>query len=233
MKSKYLDKILSFYDLLPFHKHPYWQGVINKKLSLKQIIKAEKQHYLRTKAGQILRKNSVQFAPTKSPRIFEAALSNYLEEVAPTDSSPSHLELIKRLLIDAGVSENGLKRTKPTPGNSAAMALYRDIAERGAACHLVGAGAVEHYYSELSPKIFKTYTENYGMSEQQAETYKLHGTMDKDHARRAFEILEEAINLHGWGTIERCVKDAFVATSLHYDGMMQAALNKITYWDGN
>lgn len=232
MKSRYLDKILSFYDLFPFHQHPYWQGVINRQLNLSQIIRAEKQHYLRTKAGQALRKKSAQFAPSRSPKIFEAALSNYLEEVTPTDSSPSHLELIKRLLTEAGVSESELKRTKPTPGNSAAMALYKDISERGSACHLVGAGAVEHFYSELSPKIFEAYTKNYGMSEYQAETYKLHGTMDKDHARRAFEILEEAIKLHGWGAIESCVKDAFIATSLHYDGMMQAALNKITYWDG-
>jgi hypothetical protein len=28
------------------------------------------------------------------------------------------------------------------------------------------------------------------------------------------------------------VRDAFVATSLHYDGMLQAATGEISYWNG-
>jgi pyrroloquinoline quinone (PQQ) biosynthesis protein C len=232
MKSKHQERILSFYNLFPFHKHPFWTGVINGTFSYKQILQAEKQHYLRTKEGQALRRNSVQFAPSKSPKIFEAALGNYLEEVAPTDSQPSHLDLIERLLLIGGIAGNELKRAKPTAGNAAAMALYKDIARRGTACHLIGAGAVEYYYSELSPKIFDAYISHYGMTPEQAETYSIHGPVDRVHAERALDVLDEAISLHGTTVIEESVRDAFVATSLHYDGMHQAALGRIVYWDG-
>jgi hypothetical protein len=56
--------------------------------------------------------------------------------------------------------------------------------------------------------------------------------MDTVHAERALGVLEEAISLLGWPTIEMSVRDAFVATSLHYDGMFQAALGRIIYWNG-
>lgn len=201
-------------------------------LGLSEVLRAETQHYLRTRAGQSLRRQSAQFAPAKSPRIFEAALSNYLEEVAPVNSDPSHLQLIERLLLAGGITEQQLAVAEPTPGNAAAMALYKDIASRGSACHLIGAGVVEFYYSQLSPRIFEAYTSFYGMSEHQAETYKIHGPMDKEHAQRAFDVVDEAVELHGWQVIENSVRDAFVATSLHYDGMFQAAKNKTIYWDG-
>src|SRR5215213_1364074 len=49
-------KLLKLYDLFPFHRHPLWLAIINKELTLEQVIQAECQHYLRTKAGQRLRK---------------------------------------------------------------------------------------------------------------------------------------------------------------------------------
>jgi len=231
-KSKHLGRVLSFYDQFPFHHHPFWVGVINGTFTLNQVIQAEKQHYLRTKAGQALRRNSVQFAPSRSPMIFEAALGNYLEEVSPKDSGASHLELIRRLLVIAGVTDGQLRRIKPTAGNVASMALYRDIASRGTACHLIGAGAVEYYYAELSPQIYEAYVNRYGMTAEQAETYRIHGPLDKIHASRAFEVIDEQVSLHGLHAIEQSVRDAFVATSLHYDGMHQAAVDRITYWNG-
>jgi pyrroloquinoline quinone (PQQ) biosynthesis protein C len=228
----YRSKILSFYDLLPFRDHPLWRAVLSHELTLNQILQAEIQHYLRTKAGQALRQESALNAPPSTPGIFEAALSNYLEEVAPNRTHPSHLDLIKRLLLSGGIPAIELDKTALTPGNSAAIALYRDIANRGPACHLIGAGAVEFYYSSLAPEIYKAYTSHYGMTSSQAETYQLHGPMDAEHAGRALSVLDEAIELHGWDVIETSVRDAFVATSLHYDGMLQAALGRITYWDG-
>lgn len=232
MRRDYKNKVLAKYDLFPFHNHPYWIGVMEGRFSLPQILRAERQHYLRTKAGQSLRKQSAQFAPSRSPRIFEAALSNYIEEVAPDARQPSHLELIERLLAIGGVTKYQLARTRLTPGNTAAIALYKDIADRGTACHLVGAGSVEFYYSELSPRIFEAYTNIYGMTAEQAETYKIHGPVDKIHAERALDVLDEAIDIHGWTLIEKSVEDAFTATSLHYDGMYQAATGSNEFWNG-
>ena len=97
---------------------------------------------------------------------------------------------------------------------------------------MLGAGTVEFFYSKMSPRVFDDYTKLYGMSASQAETYALHGPMDAVHAERAFAILDEAVRIHGTTAIEDSVRDAFAATSLHYDGMWQAATNTIGYWDG-
>jgi pyrroloquinoline quinone (PQQ) biosynthesis protein C len=205
--------------------------VLAHELTRTQVVRAEVQHYLRTRAGQSLRREALERAQAISPAIWEALLDTYLEECTAS-VTPSHLDLIKRLVLVGGISDEQLEQAQPTVGNAAAIALYRDISARGAACHLLGAGAVEHYYSELAPQIFEVYTEHYGMSAHQAETYRLHGSMDKVHADRAFAIAEEAIALHGWTMIETSVRDAFTATSLHYDGMLQAALGRVVFWDG-
>jgi pyrroloquinoline quinone (PQQ) biosynthesis protein C len=167
-----------------------------------------------------------------SPKIFEVLLETYLEECTEDASGPSHLDLIQRLLEEGGWEILQLQNLAPTPGNSAAMALYADIGARGAGCHMLGAGAVEHFYCRLSPRIYEAYTTRYGISERAAETYRLHGPMDAEHAARAFSIIDEAISLHGWREVETAVRDAFVATSLHYDGMLQAATGVMRFWDG-
>ena len=153
-------------------------------------------------------------------------------EECTNKEGPSHLELIERLVLMGGATRSDIEGTPATPGNAAAMALYQDISDRGAGCHMLGAGVVEFYYSQLAPSIFEAYTTRYGMSEEQAMTYKLHGPMDQTHAERAFAVLDEVIGLHGWETVNRSIRDAFVATSLHYDGMYQAATGTGEYWDG-
>lgn len=206
--------------------------MLNHELSISQIMRAEIQHYIRTKAGQQLRRSSLENARVSSPILFDTLLETYLEECTNKKSGPSHLELIKRLLLLGGVSEQELDIAMATPGNTAAIALYRDISDRGAGCHMLGAGAVEHYYCQLSLKVYNVYTEKYKMTHEQAETYYIHTKMDQIHADRAFNILDEAIKLHGWPLIEMSVRDAFVATSLHYDGMFQAAAQNTKYWSG-
>lgn len=223
-------KLLSLYEQVPFQHHPWWRGVLNGEWSLAQVLRAETQHYLRTRAGKKLREEAMTKA--RNTKIFEMLLQTYLEECTPDQTGPSHLDLIKRLLLMGNVSEETIATATPTPGNIASIALYKDIAERGAACHLLGSGAVEHYYSLLAPKIYDAYVQHYHMSPSQAETYKIHGPMDKDHADRAFAVLDDSIDIHGWETIELSVRDAFIATSLHYDGMLQAATQKLTYWNG-
>ena len=208
-----------------------WVAVKNGRLTMEEILAAETQHWIRTQLGRKLRKEALRSAKVANAKVFGALLQTYLEEC--TDKcGPSHLDLVERLLVGGGMSKEDISQSVPTPGNSAAIALYRDIGSRGAACHMLGAGVVEHYYSCLCPSIFKCYTEIYGMSPDQAETYRIHGDMDKQHAMRAFEILDDAVSLHGWANIELSVRDAFVATSLHYDGMLQAATGCMSYWSG-
>jgi pyrroloquinoline quinone (PQQ) biosynthesis protein C len=165
-------------------------------------------------------------------RIFGLLFETYVEECTNSAAGPNHLDLIRRLVLGGGVTAQEIDSAQATPGNVAAIALYREITRRGAGCHMLGAGVVEHFYCQLSPQIFQAYTTLYGMSEEQAETYQLHGTMDHEHAERAFAVLDDAIELHGWETVQLSVRDAFVATSLHYDGMLQAATGCLDYWNG-
>jgi pyrroloquinoline quinone (PQQ) biosynthesis protein C len=224
--------LLAFYEMLPFEQHPLWRAVLSYELDYDQVIRAEVQHWLRTKAGQGLRRRALEVAQQVSPEIFEFLLQTYLEECTTDKSGPSHLELIERLITEGGIGRDALKAAQPTPGNSAAMALYRDIGQRGAGCHMLGAGAVEHFYCRLSPRIYEAYVSGYGMTPHQAETYRIHGPMDQEHADRAFAVLDEAVTLHGWEAVELSVRDAFVATSLHYDGMLHAATGEFSYWTG-
>jgi pyrroloquinoline quinone (PQQ) biosynthesis protein C len=197
------------------------------------VLAAETQHYLRTAAGRQLRSRALSGSRVGDPRVFAALLRTYLEECTHDDSGPSHLELVERLLQGGGVAPSVYQAATTTPGNAAAMALYADVASRGVGCHLIGAGVVEHYYSQLCPRIFEAYTNHYGMTPGQAETYRIHGPMDAEHARRALDVLDATVALHGRELVKRSVRDAFVATSLHYDGMLQAALGRTIYWDGS
>ena len=207
-------------------------AVRRRELSIEQIIRAEVQHWIRSRAGQPLRRGALDVAKQMNPKIFELLLETYLEECTHDRSGPSHLDLIQRLVTMGGYTIDELQAVTPTPGNAAAIALYRDIGTRGAGCHMLGAGAVEHYYCQLSPQIYESYTQGYGMSDAQAETYRIHGPKDAAHAERAFAILDEAVALHGRAAVVASVRDAFVATSLHYDGMLQAATNRLCYWNG-
>lgn len=230
--SEHQRQLLDVHDMFPIGRHPLWISITKHELSFDQVIKAEVQHYVRSKRGQSMRKRSVDECNPKSGLIYQGALDNYLEEVVPNGSGPSHLDLIEKLLIGGGAEPDELARAQPTPGNVAAIALYEDITNRGTACHLIGAGLVEYYYSQLAPKIYEVYTSYYGMTEDHAETYRIHGPQDALHSTRALDAVEEAVVKVGWETIYLSVRDAFVATSLHYDGMLQAATGEIKYWDG-
>lgn len=225
-------ELLALYDLFPFHRHPLWAAIHRKELTYEQVINAEVQHWIRTRAGRVLRQEAVKMAEKVSIPVFEQLMETYLEECTHDSTGPSHLELIEGLVLEGGKTKSELECTEAAPGNAAAIALYKAISERGAGCHLVGAGAVEHFYCQLTPQIFNDYTALYGMSEAQARTYQIHGTMDQVHADRAFSVLDEVVRLHGWDEVKRSVRDAFVATSLHYDGMLQAATRENCYWDG-
>lgn len=226
------DKLIALYDLFPFIEHPLWNAVRKKELSVEQIFLAEGQHYLRTKAGQVLRKDAMEKCLSLSTELWEAIIDTYLEECTEDDGTPTHLDLIKNLLFEGGYNEKKLLTLKNTPGNIAAIALYKDVSERGAGCHLIGAGIVELFYSRLCPQIYSSYTKDYKLSHKAAETYAIHGPMDQVHAERAMDVIEEAVRIHGWSLIENSVRDAFVATSLHYDGMLQAATGENKFWNG-
>jgi pyrroloquinoline quinone (PQQ) biosynthesis protein C len=225
------QSVLDFYNLFPFERHPYWRGVLEGTLSVDQIVRAEVQHFIRSSQGREFRSRAARESASISLKAHRLLLETYKEECTD-ESGPSHVSLIERFLTTAGMSGEELLNARPTPGNSAAIALYKDITDRGPLHHMIGAGAVEFFYSVLSPQIFHAYTTRYPITEQQAETYQIHGPMDREHAERALSILDEPYVQANSDSILRAVRDAFVATSLHYDGMYQAATGVTSYWSG-
>ena len=115
--------LLNLYDVAPFEHHPLWRGVMSKELSYQEVIDAEMQHMLRTRAGQRLRREALEVAEKVSPEIFEFLLQTYLEECTQDDTGPSHLQLIERLVTLGGKSKEDMDVALNTPGNAAAIAL--------------------------------------------------------------------------------------------------------------
>jgi pyrroloquinoline quinone (PQQ) biosynthesis protein C len=183
------ELILSFYEEFPSERHPLWMAVLGGKLTLEQILRAETQHFLRSVAGARFRLTAAEQAKSVSAKAHELLMETYKEECTHDETGPSHADLIKRFLLIGDITEEQLANAIPTPANAAAIALYKDISDRGPIHHMLGAGAVEYFYSALSPKIFEAYTTKYAISADQAHTYLLHGPMDRIHAERALSIM--------------------------------------------
>lgn len=226
------ETVLAHYRSWPFERHPLWVAVLEGSLSKDQIIQAETQHYLRSNIGRLYRERAAISSRLIGGELFELLDKTAREECHLDDSGPSHVDLIKGFLISNGVSQSALDRARPTHGNAAAIALYKDIADRGPLQHMIGAGCVEYFYSQLSPKIYQAYVDIYGFKPEDVSTYELHGPMDQTHGERALKVLESALAQAMPEEIDLAVRDAFVATSLHYDGMLQSAIPGVGYWRG-
>jgi pyrroloquinoline quinone (PQQ) biosynthesis protein C len=223
---------LKYYDVWPFERHPLWVAILDQRLTKEQVILAEIQHYLRSNVGRLYRERAAIGARLIGGELFELLDQTAREECQYDDSGPSHVDLIRSFLLANGVTQRELDRAVPTPANAAAMALYKDIADRGPLQHMIGAGCVEYFYSKLSPRIFSAYVDGYGFSADAARTYELHGPMDAEHGERALKVLETPLAQAMPDEINVAVRDAFAATSLHYDGMLQAAIPTSGYWSG-
>lgn len=226
------ESALAHYSRWPFERHPLWSAILEKRLSREQVLKAEVQHYLRSDIGRLYREGAAIASRLIGGELFELLNQTAKEECRQDETGPSHVDLIRDFLLSGGLTQADLDGAIPTPGNSAAMALYKDIAARGPLQHMIGAGCVEYYYSRLSPRIFEVYVGHYGFGEEAARTYMLHGPMDEEHGERALKVLASPLAQAMPREIDLAVRDAFAATSLHYDGMLQAATDRLSYWSG-
>src|SRR5260370_22004661 len=174
------QRLLALYDEFPFEHHPMWVAVLRGELSKDEVIRAEAQHWVRTSAGQVLRRDALNSAKGVSDKIFGQLLETFLEECT-NQRGTSHLDLIERLVVQGGFLKADLESLVATPGNAAAIALYRDITGRGAGCHMLGAGTVEHFYSQLSPRIYAEYTPSHAMPVEQLAAYNIYIPLDTQH----------------------------------------------------
>lgn len=227
------DQLLAIYEEFPFAQHPLWRGVVSGEFSRAQIVLAECQHYFRSRQGRELRTAAMKATRgIADPVVAQSIFETYLDECVDRPGDPSHLDLVVRMISERPAPSD-LNKITPTPGNSAAVALYKDIATRGPEMHLISAGVVEHHYAQLCPALFKAYTAPpIDYSSHQAETYRLHSSMDAEHADRARRALDHTLKTVGAGIVTQSVRDALVATSLHYDGMLQAIRETNDFWNG-
>ena len=56
------QELLKLYDLFPFQEHPLWTAIHRKELDYRQVIEAEVQHWIRTRAGRVLREEAMKMA---------------------------------------------------------------------------------------------------------------------------------------------------------------------------
>lgn len=223
---------LSYYDLFPFHHHPLWTSIIEGKFSREQVLKAEIQHYLRSEIGKTYREQAAIASRHIDESLYDLLSQTAQEESYDETSGLSHAGLIRKFLIENGVTSDDILNSIPTPGNIAAISIYKDIAARGPLHHMIGAGCVEHFYSKLCLRIRDAYTDIYQFAAGSFETYEIHGPMDQIHGERALQILELPLAKAMSKDLGIAIRDAFVATSLHYDGMYQAATGTFSYWSG-
>lgn len=226
------SELLGLYAEFPFEHHPLWCAVRDGALTREQVVRAEVQHFIRTRAGQELRRQAAADSVSLPAVVSGPLIQTYKEECSPADPAQSHLALVERILKAGGLARGDYEAAVPTPGNVASIAMYREISSRGVICHLVGSGCVEHYYAKLVPAIFMAYTTRYGFTSDEALTYNIHAEMDTEHAARALGVLEDAVKLIGRDALRGAVRAAFIATSLHYDGMLQGATGTTSFWDG-
>jgi hypothetical protein len=83
------QELLALYEEFPFERHPLWRSVLKGELTIAQVIAAEVQHCIRTRAGQALRKDALASAQALSPQLFAMLLETYLEECTQSSSSAS------------------------------------------------------------------------------------------------------------------------------------------------
>ena len=129
-------ELLNLYELVPFHHHPLWVAIQLGQLTYEQVIRAEVQHCIRTRAGKILREEAVTMARALSPAIFEQLLETYLEECTDDASGPSHLELIGDWCLRGGtvaISYKRPNRRQAIPPQWHFTPRFHDVAQ-GATC---------------------------------------------------------------------------------------------------
>jgi pyrroloquinoline quinone (PQQ) biosynthesis protein C len=226
------DEILGLYNTFPFERHPLWVGILEGKFSKQQVLAAEIQHYHRSNIGRLYRERAAIAAREYGGELYKLLLETASDECRDDKTGPSHVDLIKQFLNENGVSDPEIENAEVTSANAMAIATYKDIADRGPLHHMLGAGAVEWHYSKLCPKIVTAYRDIYGFKEGSYKTYELHGPMDEVHGDRALSLLDSHHAQAIMPSLKLAVRDAFAATSMHYDGMLQAAIQSTVYWNG-
>jgi hypothetical protein len=211
------DRLLSQYDAYPFREHPYWKAIAAGTLLHPQVAAAEQQHVLQLRAAAECERRP--YLGVAGEHSFTLFLDQYLDALS-APSAAEHLSIIPG------------EAPPPTPATSASIALRADVRARGFAYYAVGFGCVSHFYGEVCGHANRVYRSLYRFSEQQIAYYREHERRERERADQTLAALDELAKGVDLSALELAVRDAMVAASLGFDGMLQAATNSRTYWGG-
>jgi len=213
------ERLLSQYDAFPFRAHPYWRAVADGTLLHPQVAAAEHQHLLQARAaGECERRSYLGVAGEHAFTLF---LDQYLDALSSVDSADQ-----------LAVLSASIQSSTPTPGTSASVALRADVRARGFAFYAVGFGCVSHFYAEVCANANSAYRSVYRFSDKQLGYYREHERRERARADQMLAALDELAKGLDHEALVVAVRDAVVAASLGFDGMLQAATNSRTYWGG-
>ena len=222
---------------IPFIQHPWFQDIINGKLTKEQIIEGEKQHYLR------VRLNAEIFGPVVANsaregdyKTFNIARLNFGEEVC---NKRSHSDIMYQLLEAQGIKRDEADKIKPKAGTMAAIAMLTKASSIFTGAELMAMlSLAELQYGGkegTAAKIYKSLTEKYGFSHREAETFFVHVESDDTHGstqiHRLLEIVSENPDLAP--KLLEAVRYGLIAFNYEWDGHYQAATGKeYFHWCG-
>jgi hypothetical protein len=212
------DRLLSQYDAFPFRGHPYWRAIADGALLHPQVVTAEHQHVLQVRGAAECERRP--YLGVAGEHAFTLFLDQYLDAL----SSAGAAEQLAKIAAD--------KADPPTPATSASIALRADVRARGFAFYAVGFGCVSHFYAQVCADANQIYRTMYRLSEQQLAYYREHEQRERARADQTLKALDELASSVDLSALELAVRDAMVAASLGFDGMLQAATNSRTYWGG-
>src|SRR5688500_20347689 len=100
-------------------QRPWFDGIINHRFSLEQIILGEVQHYLRVRTNPIFfGYMAVNAVSTKEYAVMDTVLENFMEELG---GKRTHMDIMLQFLEEAGISRQDADNAEPAPGNTAAI----------------------------------------------------------------------------------------------------------------
>jgi pyrroloquinoline-quinone synthase len=198
--------------------HPVLEQLDRGALTPAQVRALLTQMYLHVR--EVTRWIAAAFTACPDPRIRAMIFDNLLEEERGFYSrTKGHAELLRDCVLAAGVSEAELATARPHP-NTAALIDWCELMarQRHWLIALEGLGiALETQAPALFGAIGRALIQHYGFTEQTAQFFLLHVSVDEDHGDVNWQILRQ----HAQGeALQRELKEAIFKTAERWWGLL-------------
>lgn len=215
--------------------HPWFRSIIEHKLTRDQVIAGEIQHFLRVMKnkcffGAILDNAKIE----QDLELINLAQENYNEEVV---GPGNHTDLLFQLLNEAGIDRKEAENAIATPGTAIAIEAIIGFCQRHSALEsmaFVGFVEAQNAGKEgVAYQVYQALINNYGFSKYGAETFLVHSIADEQHGSKQIDLIcKKANTIEMQSKIIQAVQSGVSTFSIEWDGHLQAAIGKRSYWTG-